>query len=480
MSYLQKHPVTVFTYDYKSDGRQHGHAIVTDGCSYDSTTDSYTVKLYDENSYGGGNSLPALIDMTISGDCTAFSFTDANENPISNSSYISMNYLDLDRIASSGRTSGEKSSGDMILIPAHGSCTLTGSSGKTLICRDGVLSGTMSVLDARDIVRSQTDADASQILVRVPSETSYTVKSGTAELDVTISSDTGLTSVTGTGLSAASVTPGKELTMQGNSYEFRAVQTTPDLISTNENEMIGLSGTASSSVTLTSSAARAKTLEIRTSGTISGASAESYEGSKTQAIPTAPALRSGSTLTAGGSASAGTAFADVPADAYYKDAVDWAVANGVTVGTGANTFSPNSVCTRAQSVTFLWRASGSPAPGSSAMPFSDVPAGSYYYKAVQWAVEHGIVKGTSAKTFSPNASCSRAQIVTMLWRFGGSETADAAARFADVPASAYFAGAVQWAVANQITNGAGANTFRPSGSCTRAQIVTFLYRYQNK
>ena len=169
-------------------------------------------------------------------------------------------------------------------------------------------------------------------------------------------------------------------------------------------------------------------------------------------------------------------FADVPAGSYYADAVAWAVAKGVTTGTGPTTFSPDSPCTRAQAVTLLWRAAGSPAPKGSAVPFTDVPAGSYYADAVRWAVENGITTGTGPTTFSPDDACTRAQLVTLLWRYAKSPAADGGDRFADVPAGIYYEGAVKWAVGNGVTTGTGPTTFSPDDACTRAQAVTFLYR----
>ena len=140
------------------------------------------------------------------------------------------------------------------------------------------------------------------------------------------------------------------------------------------------------------------------------------------------------------------------------------------------TFDPNGNCTRAQAVTFLWRAAGSPAPKSSEMPFEDVAAGSYYYDEVLWAVENGITDGTSATTFSPDAVCSRGQIVTFLWRANGSPAVSGNSAFTDVAADAYYAAAVTWAEKNDITGGIGGGLFGSNNNCTRAQIVTFLYR----
>ena len=169
-------------------------------------------------------------------------------------------------------------------------------------------------------------------------------------------------------------------------------------------------------------------------------------------------------------------FVDVATGSYYEDAVDWAVENGITKGTDDTHFSPDGICTRAQAVAFLWRAAGSPKPETRTMPFADVPAGSYYYDAVLWAVENGITKGTSDTTFNPNMTCTRAQIVAFLWRSEKSPAAGTANPFADVKSTAYYADAVLWAVKENITRGTTNTTFSPDADCTRSQIVTFLWR----
>ena len=169
-------------------------------------------------------------------------------------------------------------------------------------------------------------------------------------------------------------------------------------------------------------------------------------------------------------------FVDVATGSYYEDAVDWAVENGITQGTDDTHFSPDGICTRAQAVTFLWRTAGSPEPETRTMPFTDVPVGSYYYDAVLWAVENGITKGTSETRFSPDATCTRAQIVAFLWRSEKSPAAGSRNPFADVKSTAYYADAVLWAVREDITKGTTNTTFSPDADCTRAQIVTFLWR----
>lgn len=169
-------------------------------------------------------------------------------------------------------------------------------------------------------------------------------------------------------------------------------------------------------------------------------------------------------------------FVDVADDAYYTKAVLWALEEGITTGTGTVTFSPDAVCTRAQVVTFLWRAAGCPEPVGAANEFDDVDSNAYYAKAVQWAVEQGITLGTGDNKFSPDAECTRGQIVTFLWRSQGTDDAYAYNPFVDVADDAYYTEAVLWTVENDITNGTGATTFSPDADCTRGQIVTFLYR----
>ena len=172
-------------------------------------------------------------------------------------------------------------------------------------------------------------------------------------------------------------------------------------------------------------------------------------------------------------------FVDVKSGNYYYDAVLWAAKNGITSGTDAVHFSPEQPCTRAQIVTFLWRAAGSPEPKGTAASLTDVVSGSYYEKAVAWAIENGITTGTTASTFSPDATCTRAQAVTFLARALNAKAASAA-EFSDVPTDSYFADAVAWAAANGVTEGIGGSLFGSDNDCTRGQIVTFLYRAYNK
>ena len=169
-------------------------------------------------------------------------------------------------------------------------------------------------------------------------------------------------------------------------------------------------------------------------------------------------------------------FTDVPANAFYFDPVQWAVENGITTGMDAAHFAPITECNRAQVVTFLWRAAGSPEPTTTENPFEDVPTNAFYYKAVLWAVENQITNGLSDTEFGPSALCNRAQVVTFLWRAQSSPESNADISFTDVEDGKYYTTAVAWAVENGITNGISATEFGVGTICNRAHVVTFLYR----
>jgi len=169
-------------------------------------------------------------------------------------------------------------------------------------------------------------------------------------------------------------------------------------------------------------------------------------------------------------------FADVPEGTYYTESVAWAVQNGITTGISETCFDPDSVCTRAQMVTFLWRSAGCPEPKSGSTAFTDLAAGSYYEDAVLWAVENGITNGTGKTTFSPNAPVTRAQAVTFLYRFLRVRAGDGTLPFKDVPSNAYYHDPVLWAYESGVTTGTSKTAFSPDAPCTRACIVTFLFR----
>ena len=169
-------------------------------------------------------------------------------------------------------------------------------------------------------------------------------------------------------------------------------------------------------------------------------------------------------------------FEDVPVNAYFYAPVSWAVVQGITTGTGNNCFSPNIACTRGQIVTFLWRAAGKPESTGGSNHFTDVKPGDYFYTPVQWAAEKNITGGTGTGTFSPGSPCTRSQAVTFLWRAAGKPDAPGSGSFTDLESGSYYEGAVNWAVDNGVTSGVGDGKFNPGGTCTRGQIVTMLYR----
>ena len=176
-------------------------------------------------------------------------------------------------------------------------------------------------------------------------------------------------------------------------------------------------------------------------------------------------------------------FKDVPVDAYFYEAVKWAVKMGITTGYSQDIFAPDDGCTRGQIVTFMWRAAGCPAPKNSTTTFTDLVDGAFYYDAVLWAAENGITTGYTSEIFAPEDTCTRAQIVTMLNRYLGGSATNTNNPFTDLVDGAYYYNAVLWAAENGITQGHGsANTFKPELTCTRAEIVTFLYRalYQHR
>jgi hypothetical protein len=242
-------------------------------------------------------------------------------------------------------------------------------------------------------------------------------------------------------------------------------------------------GNASSGTTITVTATANDGYEVN-DVTVVDASGNSVtvkaagNGSYTFAMPASNVTVTATFKEASVTATPVAGFSDVSSSDYFADAVAWAVENGITSGTSDNTFSPNASCTRAEMMTFLWRAAGSPT-ASGSVTFSDVSSDAYYAQAIAWAVENGITSGTGDGKFSPNATVTRAESVQFLYRAAGSPAASGSS-FSDVAANAYYANAVAWAVANGITSGTGNNTFSPNANCVRAQIVTFLYKNYNK
>lgn len=206
-----------------------------------------------------------------------------------------------------------------------------------------------------------------------------------------------------------------------------------------------------------------------------------YSDAGLTAAVTSVKLTSSATVYAKWTKNAAGPFTDVPDDAFFAKPVAWAAGAGVTGGTSATTFSPDEDCTRAQAVTFIWKVLGSQEPVSKTNPFTDVSAEDYYYKAVLWAVENGITKGATDTTFAPNDTVTRAQFVTFLWRAANAPAASGTNPFTDVTDSgAYYYQAVLWALQQDVTSGTTPTTFGPEDNCSRGQVVTFLYGYISK
>lgn len=220
--------------------------------------------------------------------------------------------------------------------------------------------------------------------------------------------------------------------------------------------------------TLTVSGSAGSSSSSSSSGSSSGNSGSTSTGTTTGTTTT--------TTTTATTTETAVSFTDVASGAYYYDAVQWAVSQEITSGLTSTTFGPDQSCTRAQAVTFLYRAAGEPDVTGAENPFTDVSSSDYYYNAVLWAVAQGITSGTTATTFSPNDTCTRSQIVTFLYRQAGQPAVSGSAGFADVSSGEYYASAVAWAVNEEITSGTSDTTFAPNNVCTRGQIVTFLYR----
>ena len=371
----------------------------------------------------------------------------------------------------SGSTSGKASSGMYTLETTLSDFTLTAADGSKAIFKNGApVSGSLNV----GVSLIVGDSAASRYVL--PASSSYSIST---DRDVTgevaISAGGTYVELESKGFNALSVS-GSSVSVSAASAGQQNISVTADTLGSTWNSVTVSAADTRLTLDVGDSSVKVSSAN-NVSATIVGSNVYTDKSSGAKSVAVTPGGVTVSTASDSLSSAEGTPsrFTDVPDGAYYADAVRWAVENGITSGTGENTFSPDAPCTRAQMVTFLWRANGSPEPKDSGNRFSDVSAGAYYYKAVLWAVENGITTGTGATTFSPDATVTRGQTVTFLHRAAGSPQASGS-RFSDVDSDAYYAAAVAWAVANGITDGVSATSFAPGSPCTRAQIVTFLYR----
>ena len=473
-----------YTYDEIASGNGSGHAIVAMNCEKN-TDGSYSISIWDPNQR-------TMDTMVISKDYKSIRFTGilsalnygeyaviTTNQPVSQAS-STFDCVNIQEYLSGKTVSVQESISDNIFDTTLSSYTLTAENGDYVEFRDGkYISGTME-LGLNLFVEGDGTATADFVL---PDSGSYTIavpENSAGEISLLLGDY--YVSADSEGLKNFKVTDDGQIIISSDRAASQTLSITSDALGNSWNS-VTVSGTDTGLTVDVGDEKVTVASDSNISATVTGSNVFTQKASTAQTVSVTPA---GVTVsTSSGSLTtdetledpaSSNPFTDVPADAYYHDAVLWAVENGITSGTSATTFSPNAVCTRAQAVTFLWRAAGSPEPGIAENPFTDVASDSYYYKAVLWAVEKGITSGTSATTFSPNVTCSRAQIVTFLWRGQQSPSVSTSGAFTDVSADAYYAKAVDWAVSEGITSGTSATTFSPNANCTSAQIVTFLWR----
>ena len=490
---LQSGNIAVLGYGYyDEDGDEVGHAILA--CSVRQNNDgSYIVQLYDENCSPRNEH---FIDMHISSDQKSFSFTDANGYLITNktSRYVEVSMLDdlySVKPYSQMRAQSSKSTAT-IEFPVNSMFTLTDEAGETFCYgNDGNFSGTLNPISVDMFI----NGEHSTWLVDIPYSSVYSVKFEPDEtFDMNVSTTDKFFCVKGTGIQTVEYdfTSGVIINEGlNNRYSFETYVATDTTTNDGETNLVLLTGNAKGKTQIQYNS-KNEEIAVTSDAPLENQKAYSLVYSSVYDLPTrsngdkkftvsteipdrTPSDTSISTHP-NYSQNENIVFTDVSKTDYFYDAVLWAVENGITTGTSRTRFSPYATCTRAQAVTFLWRASGSPAPKNSRMPFVDVSPSAYYYDAVLWALEEGITTGTSSTTFSPDAVIDRAQAVTFLHRANGAPSVTGHTAFTDVPQTAYYADAVKWAVDHGITTGTSAAAFSPNASCTRAQIVTFLYR----
>lgn len=454
-------------YDHDADIK--GHAIVGLSCKTNSNG-SHEILVWDPN-------LQTVDKLTVSSDNKTLSFDAGGYTyarvcaiqPVS-SCASTFDKVNIQKYLS-GSTSGKASSGMYTLETTLSDFTLTAADGSKAIFKNGApVSGTLNV----GVSLIVGGGAASRYVL--PASSSYSIST---DRDVTgevaISAGGTYVELESKGFNALSIS-GSSVSVSAASAGQQNISVTADKLGSTWNSVTVSAADTRLTLDVGDSSVKVSSAN-NVSATIVGSNVYTDKSSGAKSVAVTPG---GVTVSTASDSLSGTEetpvrFTDVPDGAYYADAVRWAVENGITTGTGENTFSPDAPCTRAQMVTFLWRANGSPEPKDSSSRFSDVSAGAYYYKAVLWAVENGITTGTGATTFSPDATVTRGQTVTFLHRAAGSPQASGS-RFSDVDSDAYYAAAVAWAVANGITDGVSATSFAPGSPCTRAQIVTFLYR----
>ena len=451
--------------------------------------------------YGGGVSADCMRQITLEGNAQIFQCTAANGSGL----YITGSLMypnDWGKLyANGGSVNGDVVLGDK--DKSDGPCTITGTGetvfkGKVTVTPDSTIEkgtfngevinngtitgGTFSFDPSTKVKNNGTD----YIVKRAGSEGAYTytvlAKSGLTS-GVYLTNPSGALAsnyyVSSTANGVWTVSYSAPYSGGSSSYDPTYSVSTPSKTKNGSVTVSPKSASKGDTVTVTVKPDSGYTLETLTAIDSKGKEIQLTDKGEGKYTFTMPAGKVEAKATFMEDNSMLNFFYDVPNNAYYYEAVKWAQEKGITGGIGNGLFGPNQPCTRAQIVTFLWRAAGSPEPKAMSS-FADVSTDAYYAKAVAWAVENGITTGTGDGKFSPDATCTRAQSVTFLFRAIG-KLVDSKAEFSDVLTDSYYANAVAWAVENGVTNGIGNGLFGPDNSCTRAQIVTFLFRaYQGK
>lgn len=444
-----------------------GHGIVGLSCSKN-TNGTYSVLIWDPNQEENDT-------ITVSSDYKTLQFASGKysyanvfcNQPVSQSSSTFDKVNIQDYIFNGVRVNTNTTMNSFSTTMAN--CTVTSADGKTAVFKDGkYVSGTMDVTFSI----AAEGAVASSLKCHLPESSQYTITSnsnGAGKVSVSIGDYH--VDLDSAGLDTVTVSSDGEVKVSSSKAAQQNVSITSDNLGNTWNTVTASGKDTNFTVKAGADSANVATGDS-TNVTVRGSNIYTGKTSKAKTVSGSDVEIKLSDLPA----DSNSKFKDVSSSAYYYNAVIWAVENGITAGTSATTFSPNASCTRAQAVTFLWRAAGSPKASNRNNPFTDVSPNEYYYEAVLWAVENNITAGTSATSFSPNATCTRGQIVTFLHRLAGTPSSSASNSFNDVSANQYYYNAVQWAAANDITSGTGNGKFSPNSSCTRAQIVTFLYR----
>ena len=463
--------VLILAYKNINDNETSNHAILLTGVSYDSEDDQYTISLYDPNTVNDTYKQGEFTIMTVSGDYSSFVVLTHNQN-ISNVDYISMDLLNVDSLKriKLDESSGVKSytNTTSITLPmGTGTYTIKNSQGKSLSYDGNKFSGDMTVYSISDI----SHGDGAEYIIETDNSDFFKLSNLKGDGSFSFTGSDYQTSFEEEGATGATVSP-HSIKLTGDNYTFTGCLMTEQKMNDNENALGEISGTATAPVEIS---VEKSEVVAKSTNPLTNITGTKILGNTTQTSQ----ITSGTTISTNQVNVEKNKFVDVSPDKYYAAAVEWAVKENITSGTSVTTFSPNAACTRAQIVALLYRMSGAPAVSSVSNPFSDVKNSAYYANAVKWAVKNKVTSGTSAKTFSPNAPCTRAQIVSFLWRMKGTPSTAYSGKFRDVKSSAYYASAVSWAVQNNVTKGTSSTTFSPNATCTRAQAVMFLYMSRN-